>query len=536
MSTTRGPSCELVERLLTTTWSGRLALSCLSAACAWLTAYPYELWPLALLSWVPFVVAISKAGTREAIILGAVHGTVLNALAFHWLVEPLERVAGASAWQAFSLVGVFALVQGGRGVLLSLLYKAGRRVALGVSVAFAPSLVTAELVYPMVLPWQTAVFVQPVPVWLQTAELGGALAVSFWIALVNGMLASAYLGRLGRPVAPAWRWLSAAAALVALVSAYGLVRIHMVEASLLSAERARVGVVQGYFGSPTLPWEAVGHYRNETMQLLRRDGLVDLVVWPETAIRAPVPEAALPETLRAQVIGDRKSGTQFIDVPTLLGLVLEDSGATANGHHGPDDRPLTNSAVLSDENGEILGRYDKRDLVPIGERQALDWLPLSALIPTVARFRPGDERPSPRLEGHPLAISICYEDVLRSSFRDSVSRADPHLLINLTSDRWFKDSPGPALHLALASFRAVEHRRYLVRATTTGRSAVVDPTGRVVWQLPEETIVSGVAEVRWLKGRSIYDALGDWPWVALAGLYGMAVGWRSWSACKTAPP
>jgi apolipoprotein N-acyltransferase len=510
---------------VTTTRFRRLALSCLSAALAWLTTYPFEFWPLALVCWVPFVIAISRVGMREAIALGAANGALLNALAFHWLVDALVRGAGVSLGQALLLFGMFVVVQGGRTIVLVLLYQAGRRGALGVPVAFTMALVIAELVYPMVFPWQSAVFVQPIALWMQTAELGGTLAVSSWIALANGMLASACLARLEASVAQAWRSVIGTAALVGLVSAYGHARMRLLENRLAASERVRAGVVQGYFASPTLPWEAVANYRKETMDLLRRERQVDLVIWPETAIRAPIPEADLPETLRAQVFGHGNSEDESINVPMLVGLVLEQSGATSAGPHGGQERPLTNSAVLGNEDGKVAGRYDKRELVPIGERRVLDWPLAAAILPTVARFHTGEQRPPPRLQGHPLGLSICYEDILPRSFRDSVSRSDPHLLISLTSDRWF-NSPGPALHLALASFRAVEHRRYLVRATTTGRTAVVEPSGRVIWQLPEATLASGVVEVRWVQGRSLYSALGDWPWIILSACYGVALTWR----------
>jgi apolipoprotein N-acyltransferase len=314
---------------VTTTRFRRLALSCLSAALAWLTTYPFELWPLALVCWVPFVIAISRVGMREAIALGAANGALLNALAFHWLVDALVRGAGVSLGQALLLFGMFVVVQGGRTIVLVLLYQAGRRGALGVPVAFTMALVIAELVYPMVFPWQSAVFVQPIALWMQTADLGGTLAVSSWIALVNGMLASACLARLEASVAQAWRSVIGTAALVGLVSAYGHARMRLLENRLAASERVRAGVVQGYFASPTLPWEAVANYR-----------------------------------------------------------------------------------------------------------------------------------------------------------------------------------------------------RYLVRATTTGRTAVVDPSGRVIWQLPEATLASGVVEVRWVQGRSLYSALGDWPWIILSACYGVALTWR----------
>lgn len=505
---------------------GRLALSCLAAALAWLTTYPFELWPLALVCWIPFIIAISQAEIREMVVLGAVHGITLNSLTLYWVVEPLERIADLPAWHSLSAFGVFVVAQGGRAVIVALLYKAGFRAAFGVPLAFAISLVLAELVYPMVVPWQTAVFVQPAPAWLQVAEIGGALGVSFWIALVNGLLAKAYLAQAGALTAQARRAVFAAAGLVALVSAYGYVRMIMLRGTIAAAERVRIGLVQGYYGPPTLPWEAVGHYRNETAQLLRREGPVNLVVWPETAVSTPIHETLLAETLRTRVLGERSNANTSVDVPTLFGVVLEASESGLTNRRESERRGLTNSAVLGDRDGNVMGRYDKRELVPIGERQILDWSPAANLLPTLVQFTPGEPHPPPKLWGHPLGISICYEDILRDSFNESVRRSNPHLLINLTSDRWFRESPASALHLALSSLRAVEHRRYLVRATTTGHTAVIDPSGRVVWQLPPETTAAGVAEVRFLEGRSVYNVLGDWPWLILAIGYGLQLTWR----------
>jgi apolipoprotein N-acyltransferase len=97
------------------------------------------------------------------------------------------------------------------------------------------------------------------------------------------------------------------------------------------------------------------------------------------------------------------------------------------------------------------------------------------------------------------------------------------LLLNLTNDAWFQGSPAAELHLALAAFRAVEHRRYLIRATNDGVTAMVDPGGAVTWRLPAGRAASGVAEARWLHGSTWYGRLGDAPWAAtvvLALLFG----------------
>jgi apolipoprotein N-acyltransferase len=63
-------------------------------------------------------------------------------------------------------------------------------------------------------------------------------------------------------------------------------------------------------------------------------------------------------------------------------------------------------------------------------------------------------------------------------------RRGADLLVNLTNDFWFGQSPALRQHLHLAVFRAVENKRYLLRSTTTGATAVIAPTGKIIEQAP----------------------------------------------------
>ena len=202
---------------------------------------------------------------------------------------------------------------------------------------------------------------------------------------------------------------------------------------------------------------------------------------------------------------------------------------------------------LSDTLGHVIGRYDKRELVPFGEQDVLSSLPIVGdALRAVTRFARGSRRAPIVFRGHTLAVSICYEDILRESFRESVLEARPDLLVNITSDSWFAGSAAPDLHLALATLRAVEHRRYLLRATNTGISAAVAPTGEVVWRLPEDQVATGVVSVHYLHADTLYERWGDLPWtifvvsgaiiVAFRCLAGHARTARLRSARPTASP
>ena len=111
-----------------------------------------------------------------------------------------------------------------------------------------------------------------------------------------------------------------------------------------------------------------------------------------------------------------------------------------------------------------------------------------------------------------LATSICYEDILPSYFNDLVRHSHPDLLVNLTNDAWFGDSTEPWIHLALAKLRTVEHRRYLVRATNSGVSAIVDATGKVVARGSTFTQEVVTGKVHFVTGGTVYQLIGDKLW------------------------
>jgi apolipoprotein N-acyltransferase len=113
---------------------------------------------------------------------------------------------------------------------------------------------------------------------------------------------------------------------------------------------------------------------------------------------------------------------------------------------------------------------------------------------------------------HQIATIICYEDIIPSFVNRIVNNGDPDLIANLTNDAWFGDTTEPWIHLALSTLRAVEHRRFFVRSTNSGVSAIIDPVGRVVkhGETFEQAAILG--EVAWLHGTTVYEVLGDIPW------------------------
>jgi apolipoprotein N-acyltransferase len=177
---------------------------------------------------------------------------------------------------------------------------------------------------------------------------------------------------------------------------------------------------------------------------------------------------------------------------------------------GDGVRPV-NAAALVRPDGSWGEIYAKMHLVPFGE-----YVPLAPLLGFANRFAqgaigdfvPGGEPVVVRSDGLSPGTVICYEMVFPDLVRRFPLRG-ADLLVNLTNDAWFGTSSGPYQHFQMAVLRAVENRRYLVRAANTGISAIVDSRGRVLarTRLEEARVLEGT--VRPVAGRTLYTCAGD---------------------------
>jgi apolipoprotein N-acyltransferase len=178
-------------------------------------------------------------------------------------------------------------------------------------------------------------------------------------------------------------------------------------------------------------------------------------------------------------------------------------------------------------------------LIPFGEympgSDVFPWL--SGLNNRQEGFTAGTEvrvfeYPMRRRDGtaYPLKVSplICYEDIVPALARIATQHG-AELLVNLTYDTWFGRSMAPFQHHVIAAFRAIENRRYLVRSTNTGYSAVVDPLGRTIASIRpfREGIIA--VSVSLLDYPSTYTRyLGETPWWALCFATLGGIGVRRW--------
>ena len=164
--------------------------------------------------------------------------------------------------------------------------------------------------------------------------------------------------------------------------------------------------------------------------------------------------------------------------------------------------------------------YRKSHLVPFGEfiplRPVLGWVVATLSIP-LQDFTSGPSNPRPlEVGGQRVAVNICYED----AFGEEIIRQLPQatLLVNVSNVAWFGRSIAPQQHLQISQARALETGRYMLRATNTGMTAIVNPRGAVEWHAPEFTRVVVTHAVQGFAGATPYVRWGNYAALALAGV------------------
>jgi apolipoprotein N-acyltransferase len=463
----------------------------------------FGIWPLALIALVPLWLALERTRRLGAAAgLGFVFGWVSYAGGFLWMWRIVDVflggdvALGAAVWLLDG--SWFAL----RSALYALLYVALRRRGRGIALAGVTPLVAVEWLYPMLFPVYFGHALGDRLLLIQIGDLGGPLLLTALAALLNAAACTAWLWWRGAGAAPA-TWIAAAAAL-ALTLAYGRWRLSEIDGLAAAAPTMRVGIVQGNLGVQEKGADARRDHRRyleQTRALLAdADAGVELVVWPETVyargLRGPLP-------ISGELIRDD------LRVPLLFG------GAFVRADGGP--RVAYNAALLIAADGVIRTAYEKNLLIPFTE-----YVPFAAVLPRLAarfasssHFAAAATTPALVLGTWRMATPICYEAVRPAFVRRMVREGDANLLVTLANDAWFGDSQEPALHLAMARQRAVEQRRFLVRATNSGISAVVDAGGRVLARSGVQSTANLTATVAQLELATWYARLGDWPgWTA----------------------
>ncbi len=480
-------------------------LAALAAVAAQAGFPPFNLWGLALFCLAPLLVALRGQPLKRAFFIAWVYGFVHSVWGFRWLTGTIERFGDLGVFPAFGLLVVLSAYHGCRMGLAG--WAAGRAEANGWShtLSFAAAFVATEVLFPLLFPWYLATSVHSAaPELLQVAELGGPIAVGLLI-LAPSLAIGEGITALRKGVTIPWRLVTAGLLVPVVAAVYGRVRMAQVDLDIAAAPPVRLGLVQA-----NRPMNDPTGYLDVLFQLTAeaRTAGAELIVWSESAVQNAYPHLTYTTALPRDITG-------ALGVPTIFGVRMVRQPVPPE-----TAKERWNSVIIADATGTVLGRYDKHILLPFGEYTPLgDWLPaLKKLLTHTGSITAGTTNEPLPFGDHRLLALICYEDILPSYVNRAVVAVNPDLLVNVTNDSWFGDTAEPWIHLGEARLRAIEHRRYLVRATNSGPSGVIDANGRDVVQSAVWARELVMTEARFMRSVTPYERWGEAPWLVVSGL------------------
>lgn len=321
------------------------------------------------------------------------------------------------------------------------------------------------------------------PAFAQAASLLGMFGLSALYALAalcfvplarrkaghTGRCSEGYHGRRrsGRGIAQAVYGLL----IISGLFAYGQIRLQkdFVDGKAVILAQAQGNIDQAQKWQPARQMATVQHYIRLSQYAIDASletygQRPDLMVWPETAMPFYFQNATeLGRPIRYFA--------RIEQLPVLFGVPARSAKLSSDDSY--------NRVWLLNKQGADAGYYDKEHLVPFGE-----YIPRGLYVPFASEFlqghgfTPGNAKEPLAYKQFKFGVLICYEAIFPELAQARV-KAGANLLVNVSNDAWFADSPAPWQHLQLSAMRCIEQGRYMLRSTNTGLSALIDPAGRV---------------------------------------------------------
>lgn len=490
------------------TWIA-VGLTALSAALFGL-AFPPTSWsPLAFVALAPFLAAAARGSLRRALLLA-----FLWSLAASWAVgDWFPRSVAAYFAQPMPVAAalffaVVALMAAPYYALAALAWRVlARRFELALPFLAGAAWVTAELGRGRLFtgtpffignPWGLLGYSQvDCAALMQVASLGGVYAVSFAVACPNAALAQLALARRE----PARRRRAGLALVLSLAPAAAAALFGA--ATLRSAApgppdaRVAVAIAQGHIDVGT-QWRSDAYGENLDVYLRLTDAAAEraapaVVFWPESAMTFFL-ERDDPYRRAIAALLTRHDVELVAGGPRIA--------------RAEPDALYTNSVYVLTPDGSLRGRYDKEYLVPLAEYFPLRFDVLRRSFGRVREFTPGSAVAPLATRAGAAGVLVCNESMLPEVARARVL-AGAEILVNPSNDTWISEAKYTEQQLDIATVRAIEQRRWLVRASTAGPSALVDPFGRVTARTPALERAVAVGDVWPRRDLTLYARAGD---------------------------
>ena len=489
-----------------------LILTAASAGLYVATFPPIRIRALAWVALVPLLLALRDASLRRRLGLG-----LLWTLAVGWGVGTWMPGAVSGYFQQPLVVGIglFLLVTGAMAAPYYMAFTAAYAPLVARFGVTGPLLAgaawaTAELARGRLLngaplyvgnsPWATFGYSQvEITTVIQVASVAGVYGISFVLAAVNAATAEV-MGAVVRARHVERRtWMGFALAMGALGLVLGFGRLALRSAGSFAGDAAPVpiAIAQANLGAAARwgfegPARTFDAYVRLTSEAVDR-GHPEIVFWPEVALTVFLEQDAIYGRALAATL-DRHDAELVIGAPRAWG---------PNG-----TAPYSNSVYLFARDGALAARYDKQYLLPFMEYFPLRLELARRRFGVIREFTPGEHTPPLPTRAGAAGILICNEAFLPHVAGRRIAEGAAYL-VNPSNDSWVPDAGFAWQQFDIASLRAVEQRRYLIRVSDSGPSGIVDPFGRVVAHteaLTRDVLLSSVVPT---SERSPYGCVGD---------------------------
>lgn len=468
----------------------------------------FDLYLLAWVALVPFLVSLYNKQPKDAFTSGMVMGAVYFFGTTYWIYHSLNHFGNIpfllSLILVFSLSLYLSLYTGLFAMLFSMKLKTTRLPALLIAPVFWTSLEFIRSYALTGFPWSSLGYSQYKFLFgIQFADITGIYGVSFLIVAINGAIADIFIVKKrlqDMPLFSLSRTLSGFAALgiiLLFVFSYGYWRLNQHR----PGKPIRVSIIQGNIEqgkkwNPAYQDEVVNTYKELTT--LAAGSSPSLIIWPETS----VPFYFGYDVARTN---DLVSFQRQLNTYLLFGSVILKEPSSDKS-----SASLANSAVLLDKNGNVPYIYDKIHLVPFGEYVPLRGILffLDKLVAGIGDFAPGGKYIKASTSYGSFSTLVCYEIIFPGLVRKFFSR-DGDFIVTITNDAWFGKTTGPYQHFSMGVLRAIENRKPLIRAANTGVSGFIDSSGRILKTTPVFERKVETMDMATDTTRSFYSRYGD---------------------------
>lgn len=494
----------------------------LAGALSILAFAPFGLWPIQIFTLTLFFWLLQKASSaKHAALIGWAYSFGWLACGVHWLYVSMHHYGGLPSWMAVLAVALLATVL---AALAASAMAAGHWIRQRTAATRTVSLLIIFPAMWMIGEWLRGWVLTGFP-WVASgyAHTGSPLAGFAPLIGVYGLGWLAAIAAGAVLMLPQKKW---PAALAILMFAAGA----MLKTVPWTAPHGKPVSVRLLQGNVPQEMKFVPEQIEATLRLYEdmiRAAPADLIATPETAL--PLLSQQLPPDYlyRMSHFAQQSNSRVLLGVPVSNGPLRYTNSALGFG-------------IAPASQGTQPYRYDKHHLVPFGEfiPAGARWFVSMMQIP-LGDFTRGAllQAPFP-VKDQQVLPNICYEDLfgeeIASQLAASFFSGGPQatVLLNLSNIAWFGDTIALPQHLQISQMRALETRRPMLRATNTGVTAYIEPSGKVAQQLPYFTQGALSAAVQGYSGWTPYILFGNALPIGLAALLLAGVWINNWHRRK----